>query len=337
MSNDNKVQLGANGPLVSKIGYGAMGLSAFYGTNLSADAAGEVLSRVIAAGCTFWDTSDVYMNNEDVIGEWFEKTGRRDEIFLASKFGVNFGGDGRAIRGDREYIRQCCDKSLARLKTDHLDLYYQHRTDPSTPIEETVAALAELVKEGKIRYIGLSECNEATLRRAHKVHPITAIQIEYSPFVQFAETIGLAAACRELGVGIVAYSPLKQGFVAGSFSTLGDLSKEDTRFIVPQFEAENVAHNLALVERMDAMAKKKGVTKSQLVLAWLVSRGVVPIPGTTKVERVDENYAMFKNPSLALTPEEVAEFDANEFHTAVIGERSSPWYMEALLVDTPEK
>ncbi|KAK9470241.1 putative aldo-keto reductase [Dipodascopsis tothii] len=329
----NLTPLGRNGPLVSKIGYGAMGLSAWYGTSFTADQAATVLTRAADLGCTFWDTADVYGDNEELIGEWFTKTGRRDEIFLASKFAFDFSTGAAVLRGEPEYVKAACAKSLARLQTDRIDLYYQHRSDPNVPIELTVGAMAELVKEGKVKYLGLSECSESTLRRAHKVHPITAVQVEYSPFIQSAETSGLAAACRELGVAIVAYSPLGRGLLAGGFRSTSELSQDDGRPGIEMFQGESLEANLVLVDKIGAMAAAKGVTKAQLVLAWIQSRGVIPIPGTTKIARLEENLAGL-NGALELTPAEVAEIET--IHKSVLGQRYPAEFMSMLQIETPE-
>lgn len=237
----------------------------------------KVLTRAADLGITLWDTSDIYgpFTNEKLIGRWFKETGRRDEIFLASKFGNKFEDGAMNVYGSPEYVKQACAASLERLQTDRIDLYYQHRVDPDTPIEKTVQAMAELKAEGKIRYLGLSECSARTLRRAHKVHPIAAAQMEYSPFaleIESSQTDFLKTA-RELGVKIVAYSPLGRGFLTGSIKTREDLDDKDSRFNHPRFSEENFKDNLKLVEILSDIAKEKGCTPGQLSLAWVLAQG----------------------------------------------------------------
>ncbi|MCW3024744.1 MAG: aldo/keto reductase, partial [Solirubrobacterales bacterium] len=281
--------LGPDGPEVSALGLGLMGMSAFYG-NADEQESLRTIRRALELGCNFLDTSDMYgpHTNEELVGRAI--AGRRDEVFLATKFGIRIepGEDGgpprRSINGTPEYVREACEGSLRRLGTDHIDLYYQHRVDPRTPIEETVGAMGELVNEGKVRFIGLSEAGAETIRRAHPVHPITAVQTEYSLWTRDVEDEVLPTL-KELGVGLVAYSPLGRGFLSGRFSSPDELDEGDFRRYGPRFTGENLEQNLKLAERVRELAEEKGVTPAQLALAWVLHRWehIVPIPGTTKV------------------------------------------------------
>ncbi|KAK8113456.1 aldo-keto reductase [Apiospora sp. TS-2023a] len=282
---------------VSALGLGCMGMSFGYTSNGGYDEAEslKVLTRAADLGITFWDTSDIYgpFTNEKLLGKWFAETGRRDEIFLATKFANRFEDGVMAVHGDAAYVKQAIKDSLARLQTDRVDLYYQHRVDPDTPIEETVQTMAELKAEGKIRYLGLSECSARTLRRACAVHPIAAAQMEYSPFaleIESDQTEFLKTA-RELGVKIVAYSPLGRGFLTGAIKSRADLEEDDTRSRHPRFSEEHFAGNLKLVETLAGIAKEKGCTPGQLSLAWVLSQGedFIPIPGTKRVKYLEEN------------------------------------------------
>lgn len=264
---------------VSALGLGCMGMSFGYTSNGGYDEAEslKVLTRAADLGITFWDTSDIYgpFTNEKLLGKWFAETGRRDEIFLATKFANRFEDGAMAVHGDAAYVKQAIEDSLARLQTDRVDLYYQHRVDPDTPIEETVQAMAELKAEGKIRHLGLSECSARTLRRACAVHPIAAAQMEYSPFaleIESDQTAFLKTA-REFGVKIVAYSPLGRGFLTGAIKSRADLDESDTRSKHPRFSEEHFGDNLKLVETLAGVAKEKGCTPGQLALAWVLSQG----------------------------------------------------------------
>nr|OQO29924.1 hypothetical protein B0A51_02920 [Rachicladosporium sp. CCFEE 5018] len=283
---------------VSAQGLGCMGMSFAYTSYGGFDdkESLEVLTKAADLGITFWDTSDIYgpHTNEKLIGKWFKETGRRSEIFLASKF-ANVVEDGKivGVRGDKAYVKQACKDSLERLGVDHIDLYYQHRVDDQTPIEETVQAMVDLKNEGKIRYLGLSECSAKTLRRAHAVHPIAAAQMEYSPFaleIESEQTDFLKTA-RELGVKIVAYSPLGRGFVTNTIKSRDDFDEKDSRKNHPRFSEEHFADNLKLVETMAEVAKQKGCTPGQLVLAWVLAQGedFIPIPGTKREKYLIEN------------------------------------------------
>ncbi|PKY43620.1 aldo/keto reductase, partial [Rhizophagus irregularis] len=314
-------ELGKTGVKISAIGLGCMGMSEFYG---SADEQENinVLNRAIDLGSTFWDTSDIYGNgaNEILLSKVLKD--KRDKVFLCTKFGSlrNSNGAFIGVSGKPEYVRQACEKSLKRLGVDYIDLYYQHRMDPNTPIEDTVGALAELVKEGKVKYIGLSECSAETLRRAHKVHPIAAIQMEYSPWTIDIEKNGIMEACRELGVTIVAYSPLGRGFLTGKYKSIDDFEPDDFRRAVPRFQGENFNKNLEIVRKFDEFANEKGVSPSQLCLAWVLAQGdnIVAIPGTKKIKYLEENFEAAK---IHLTPEELSEIRQIINSIEIIGAR----------------
>jgi aryl-alcohol dehydrogenase-like predicted oxidoreductase len=287
--------LGPHGPEVSEIGLGCMGMSAFYGSTDEAQARATI-ARALELGCTFLDTSDMYgpYTNEELLGSAIAP--HRDEVFLASKFGIKLVEEGnlidRVIDGGAEYVRSACDASLKRLGTDHIDLYYQHRVDPDTPIEETVGAMAELAQAGKVRHIGLSEASAETIRRAHAVHPITAVQTEYSLWTREVEA-EILPTLNELGIALVAYSPLGRGFLSGRFSSEEELEEGDYRLAGPRFTGENLKQNLTLAERVRELAAERAITPGQLAIAWLLSRGehVVPIPGTKRVAYLEENLA----------------------------------------------
>jgi len=286
-------RLGGRGPEVSAIGLGCMGMSEFYGPTDEGRAI-EVIHRALSLGIDFFDTADMYgpHTNERLLGKAL--AGRRHEAFIATKFGIVRDGNGgfNGVSGRPEYVKACCDASLERLRCDHLDLYYQHRIDPTVPIEDTVGTLGRLVAAGKVRYIGLSEASVATLRRAQREHPLTALQSEYSLWSREPED-GHLAACRELGIGFVPYSPLGRGFLSGAIKSPADLAPDDFRRLTPRFSAENFPHNLAVVARLEELARARGCTPAQLALAWVLSRGddLVPIPGTTKIARLEENAA----------------------------------------------
>jgi aryl-alcohol dehydrogenase-like predicted oxidoreductase len=287
--------LGPGGPEVSELGLGCMGMSAFYGTADEGEARATI-ARALELGCNFLDTSDMYgpYTNERLVGSAI--AAQRDDVFLATKFGIKLVEEGnlidRVIDGSAAYVRDACDSSLERLGTDHIDLYYQHRVDPDTPIEETVGAMAELVKAGKVRYIGLSEASAATIRRAHAVHPITAVQTEHSLWTREVEA-EILPTLQELGIALVAYSPLGRGFLSGRFSSTDELEEGDYRRHGPRFTGENLTQNLALAARVRELASERGITPGQLALAWVLSRWqhVVPIPGTKRVSYLEENLA----------------------------------------------
>ena len=291
----NKRTLGPRGPEVSEIGLGCMGMSAFYGPADEPEARATI-ARALDLGCNFLDTSDMYgpHTNERLVGSAI--AARRDEVFLATKFGIKLQREddllSRTVDGTPEYVREACDASLERLGVDHIDLYYQHRVDPDTPIEDTVGAMAELVEAGKVRHIGLSEASAQTIRRAHAVHPITAVQTEYSLWTRDVES-EILPTLNELGIALVAYSPLGRGFLSGRFTSTDELDESDYRRFGPRFTGENLQQNLALAERVRELASEKGITPGQLALAWVLHRGehIVPIPGTKRVSYLEENIA----------------------------------------------
>ena len=287
--------LGPGGPEVSEIGLGCMGMSAFYGTPDEREAR-STIARALELGCNFLDTADMYgpYTNEELLGSAIAP--HRDEVFLATKFGIKLVEEGnlldRVIDGSAEYVHAACDASLRRLGVDHIDLYYQHRVDPSTPIEETVGAMAELVQAGKVRWLGLSEASAETIRRAHAVNPLAAVQTEYSLWTRDVET-GILPTLKELGIALVAYSPLGRGFLSGRFSSREELEEGDFRLHGPRFTGENLKQNLTLAGRVRELAAERGITPGQLALAWVLSRGeqIVPIPGTKRVAYLEENLA----------------------------------------------
>ena len=289
-------KLGRNGPQVSAIGLGCMGFSEFYASDAATEAdAIAVIQNALARGLTFLDTADAYgpYTNEVLVGKGI--AGRRGQVFLATKFGIQRDPANpkmRGISGKPDYVRACCEGSLKRLNVERVDLYYQHRVDRNTPIEETVGAMAELVKAGKVGGIGLSEASAATIRKAHKVHPITAVQTEYSLWSRDPED-GVLQVCDELGIGFVPYSPLGRGFLTGRYRSIEDLDAKDYRRYSPRFQGANFAKNLATVDRVQEIAKEKHCTPAQLALAWLLAQGphIVPIPGTTNATRFAENLA----------------------------------------------
>jgi aryl-alcohol dehydrogenase-like predicted oxidoreductase len=284
-------KLGNQGLIVSSIGLGCMGMSEFYGT-ADEDESVATINRALDLGINFLDTSDMYgpFTNEKLIGKTIQ--GRRDQFVIATKFGIRRGEDPtqRWIDGRPEYVREACDASLTRLGVDHIDLYYQHRVDANVPIEETVGAMAELVKAGKVLYLGLSEASPQTIHRAHSVHPISALQTEYSLWSRDPED-EILPTVRELGIGFVSYSPLGRGFLTGQFKSFDDLAADDYRRYSPRFQGDNFKKNLDLVDRIAELAREKGITASQLALAWVLAQGddIVPIPGTKRRKYLEEN------------------------------------------------
>ena len=305
-------QLGKNGPHVSAIGLGCMGMTDFYTPGSDTTEATATLHRALELGVNFLDTADMYgpHTNEQLIGKAI--AGKRDQVFLASKFGIVRDPANpivRGVNGRPDYIRNAIDGTLQRLGVDTLDLYYQHRIDPDVAIEETVGAMADLIKQGKVRYLGLSEASAATLERAHKVHPISALQSEYSLWSRDQQDNGCLAACQRLGIAFVPYSPLGRGFLTGALKSPDDFGADDYRRHSPRFQGENFAKNLRLVEQVQALAAEKGVTAGQLALAWVLAQGdyIIPIPGTKRRTYLQENVEAL---SISLSADELAALDA---------------------------
>jgi aryl-alcohol dehydrogenase-like predicted oxidoreductase len=315
-----KRTLGTQGLVVSEQGLGCMGMSEFYGPRDDAESL-RTIDRALELGVDFLDTADVYgpLLNEQLVGQALR--GRRHRFTLATKFGNVRSPEGKflGIDGSPAYVRAACDASLERLGVDVIDLYYQHRVDPQTPIEDTVGAMADLVKAGKVRYLGLSEAAPATIRRAHAVHPISALQTEYSLWTRDPEG-ELLATVRELGIGFVAYSPLGRGFLTGALPAEGGFADTDRRSVLPRFQGDNYARNLALVARVRELATARGVTPAQLALAWVLAQGadVVPIPGTKRRKYLEENAGAS---ALTLSPAELAAIDAALPKGAAVGDR----------------
>jgi aryl-alcohol dehydrogenase-like predicted oxidoreductase len=321
----NTRKLGPQGAVVSRMGLGCMGMSEFYGARDDAESAATIL-RALDLGVTFLDTADTYGtgDNEELVGKTIRP--RREEVFLATKFANIRKKDDPSywvISGKPEYVRSACDASLKRLGVDYIDLYYQHRVDPETPIEETVGAMAELVKAGKVKYLGLSEASPATIRRAHKVHPITALQTEYSLWERHAEA-EILPTLRELGIGFVPYSPLGRGFLTGAIAKKSDLEEGDARNKrYPRFSDENFDKNQMLVDRVRAIAERKGVKAGQLALAWVLAKGedMFPIPGTKRRKYLEENAAAA---DIHLSSAEVTELEAAMPQEEIAGDRYGP-------------
>jgi len=303
-------KLGSQGLTASAIGLGCMGMSEFYGTRNDAESI-NTLQHALAIGVNFWDTADIYgpFTNEELVGKALK--GNREKVTLATKFGIlrdPANPQSRGFNGSPAYAKTACEASLKRLGTDYIDLYYLHRVDASTPIEETAAAMADLVKEGKIKGIGFSEISSATLRRAHAIHPVTAVQTEYSLWTRDPED-GILETCAELGIAFVAYSPLGRGFLTGQIKTAADFDSSDYRRFSPRFQGENFQKNLDLVTALEKLAAKKSCTPSQLALAWVLAQGdhIFPIPGTKRIKYLDENVGALH---VSLSKDELVAIDA---------------------------
>ncbi|KAJ1443092.1 NADP-dependent oxidoreductase domain [Sesbania bispinosa] len=318
MAKVGRMKLGSQGLEVSMLGLGCMSMSAYYGPPKPEPDMISLIHHAIETGVTFLDTSDIYgpHTNELLLGKAL-KGGVREKVELATKFGIKYDEGKFENRGDPTYVRAACEGSLKRLDIDCIDLYYQHRIDTSVPIEVTIGELKKLVEEGKVKYIGLSEASASAIRRAHAVHPITAVQLEWSLWSRDVEE-EIVPTCRELGIGIVAYSPLGRGFLSSGAKLLENMSQEDYRQYMPRFQPENLQQNQTIFERVNELAAKKGCTPSQLALAWVHHQGkdVCPIPGTTKIENFNQNIGAL---SVKLTPEEMAEMES--FGDAVKGDR----------------
>ncbi|OKL55898.1 hypothetical protein UA08_08956 [Talaromyces atroroseus] len=329
--------LGKGGPRVSAQGLGLMGLSMFYDKRLPDEDRLKFLDYVHAKGVTFWDSADVYADNEDLLAKWFRQSGKRKDIFLATKFGIKqHPGKPASIHNGVDYVREACLQSRKRLgleAEDAIDLYYCHRIDPKQPIEVTVAAMAKLIEDGLVKYIGLSECSADTLRRAHRIHPIAAVQIELSPFAIESLKNGLLDTCRELGVAVVAYSPFSRGFLTGKLRNPDILVEDDRRRVLPRFSKENFGENLAIVDIIEELARKKGCSVGQLTLSWLSAlyEGIIPIPGTTKAQNLDENLGSLR---VELNEQEIEAMNKVVFAADVQGDRHPESMMPFLYVDT---
>lgn len=329
-----QVKLGSEGLFTPQIGLGCMGMTSMMGGDMygpANEAEGiKTIHRSLELGGNFLDTADLYgpLLNEQLIAKAI--AGKRDQYIIATKFGFEINDDGAltgAINGKKEYIKKAVERSLKTLKTDYIDLYYQHRLDFNTPIEETVEAMAELVKEGKVKYIGLSEVSAATIKRAHIVHPISAVQTEYSLFERNVEAQGIKAAMEELGISLIAYSPLGRGFLSGQFQSMDDFPENDFRRTVPKFQDEQFQKNLDLLKEIQTIAAEKDVSSSQLALAWIIAKGAVPIPGTKRVKYVEQNIAAIE---INLTQDDLDRLESIIPLDAETGDRYDANYMVSI-------
>ncbi|KAJ5543132.1 Aldo/keto reductase [Penicillium sp. DV-2018c] len=330
--------LGRNGPQVPAVGVGLMSLGDVYGYAGTFEEKVAFLEHAHSIGARFWDTADCYFDSEDVVAEYFKKSGNRKDIFLATKFGIQYDAATatQTVQSDPAYVKSACEKSLKRLGVETIDLYYCHRVDGVTPIEKTIEAMVELKNQGKIKYLGLSECSAATIRRAHAVHPISAFQVEYSPFTLDIEydTTDILKTCRELGIAVIAYSPIGRGILGGQIQSVKDFPENDLRRYMPKFADEHFPKILQLVQGLKDIAKNHGSTPGQVAIAWLLAQGpdIIPIPGTKSTERLDENMGSVK---LQLSQKEVSDIRALIRETEVTGARYPSSMMGPILSDTP--
>ncbi|KAN0073779.1 NADP-dependent oxidoreductase domain containing protein [Tylopilus felleus] len=326
-------KIGKDNTPVSPIGFGAMGISAYYGETEPDEERFKVLDAAFKNGCTFWDTANIYGDSEELIGKWFKKTGKRDQIFLATKFGV-VRDKPTGVDGSAKNVEESFNHSLQRLGVSYVDLYYLHRPDPEVPIEVTVGAMAKLVEQGKVKYLGLSECSANTLRRASAIHPIAAVQLEYSPFELELEKNDVLKTARELGIKIIAYSPLGRGLLTGRYKSPDDFEEGDFRRNVPRYSKENFPKILKLVEELQNIGKEYNATAGQVALAWLLSQGedVIPIPGTKKIKYLEENLAAAR---IMLSPQAVQKVRAVAEEAELDGGRYPPQIASQLYGDTP--
>ncbi|CAG8129808.1 unnamed protein product [Penicillium salamii] len=327
--------LGRNGPQVPAVGLGLMSLGSIYGSAGSLEDKVAFLEHAHSIGARFWDTADIYFDSEDAVGEWIRRSQNRDDIFLATKFALQYdiAAGTQTIHSDPDYVKTACDKSLQRLGVDSIDLYYCHRVDGVTPIEKTIQAMVELKNQGKIKHLGLSECSTSTIRRAHAIHPISAYQVEYSPFALEIEISTILETCRELGIAIIAYSPIGRGILTGHIQSIADLPATDFRRMLPKYAAENFPKIRALVQGLTHIAKSHDSTPAQIALAWILAQGsdIIPIPGTKSIQRLEENA---RSVEIRLTDRELEEIRML-VQAGVPGTRYPAVMMDGVLGETP--